>query len=106
MRDPEGPVGDLMREIAIQLAALATAKAPVRKIPDRWHTGRTSDARPPGYLKSHITTAFGHATTYGDILFGGANAPEDPGTFLELPAEQMHSKHPFLTTALDSIFID
>lgn len=104
LRDERGPVGDLMHELASQIAAVAREKAPVR-VPRRFKTGRTSSARAPGYLRANIESKVGHARTHGDILFGGADAPEDPGLFLELPAEQMHEKHPFLTTGLDSIWI-
>lgn len=104
LRDEEGPVGDLMRELADQIAAVAREKAPVR-IPRRFRTGRTSSARATGYTRANIESVTGHATTHDDILFGGANAPEDPGLFLELPAKQMHEKHPFLSTALDSIWV-
>lgn len=104
LRDERGPVGDLMRELADQIASVAREKVPVR-IPRRFRTGRTSSARAPGYTRANIESKVGHARTHDDILFGGADAPEDPGLFLELPAQQIHDKHPFLTTGLDSIWI-
>jgi hypothetical protein len=107
MRDEGGPVGLLMTELAIQTATVARAVVRVR-IPGANHTGRTSDARPPGYTKSRITTSVGHSATHGGVVFGGANAPGDPGLFLELPADQIADrghKFPFLTTGLDSLWV-
>jgi len=104
LRDEEGPVGNLMREFADQIASVAREKVPVR-IPRRFKTGRTSSARAPGYTRANIASTVGHAKTHDDILFGGADAPEDPGLFLELPAKQIHEKHPFLTTGLESIWV-
>lgn len=107
-RDKDGPIGNFLREMADQIAVVARAKVQVRRIPDKYHTGRTSDARRPGYTKLHITTTVGHAVTYNGLLFGGAEAPEDPGLFLELPAEQIADKghkFPFLSTGLDSLWV-
>lgn len=105
LRDEEGIVGDLMRDLAVQIAVVAIAKVRVR-VPGRQHTGRTSNARTPGYTKSHITHTVGHAKTHDGLLFGGAEVDEDPGLFLELPAQQMHEKYPFLTTGLWSVIVD
>lgn len=107
MRDEDGPVGLLMRELANQTAAVAREKVRVR-IPGSDRTGRTSDAKPPGYTKARITTTVGHSATHGGVVFGGANAPGNPGLFLELPADQIADrahKFPFLTTGLDSLWI-
>lgn len=104
LSDENGPVGDLMHELATQIAAVAREKVHTR-VPGRFRTGRTSSAKEPGYTRSRITSTVGHAKTHGGILFGGAEAPEDPGLFLELPAKQMHEKYPFLTTGLESIWI-
>lgn len=112
MRDEEGPVGDLMRQIADQIAAVARVKAPIlnaRNVRSLRSTAlRSADGtiKLPGYTKRNITTTVGHAVTHDDYLFAGANAPGDPGIFLEAPAEQMHEKHPFLTTGLWAVNID
>lgn len=105
LRDENGPVGDLMRDIAKQIAEVAVAKVRVR-VPGRQHTGRTSNAQPPGYTKSHITYTVGHSKLHNGLLFGGAEAPGAPGIFLEAPAEQMHKAYPFLTTGLWSVHVD
>lgn len=105
MRDIDGPVGDLMRDIAHQIAVVATATVRVRELGTH-RTGRTSNARIPGYTKARIREAVGHAVTHDNYVFGGADAPADPGLFLELPAEQMHEKYPFLTTGLWSVSLD
>lgn len=109
MRDIDGPVGDLMRDVAEQIGTVARATVRVRGAvpgrPGQHRTGRNSNAKPPGYLKGAITTTVGHAKTRDGILFGGAEAPP-PGLFLELPAQQMHEKYPFLTTGLWAVHID
>jgi len=99
MRDIEGPVGDLMRNLSRQMAETARIKVHVR-VPGTQRTGRTSSARSPGYTRAHITSTVGHSKLHGGIVFGGAEAPGNPGIFLEAPAEQMHHKYPFLTTGL------
>lgn len=105
MRDIDGPVGDLMRDVSRQMADVARDKVRVR-VPGTHRTGRTSNANAPGYTKAHITSTVGHAKTHDGILFGGAEAPGNPGLFLELPAPQMHEKYPFLTTGLWSVSLD
>lgn len=105
LRDIDGPIGDLMRELSTQIADVARQKVRVR-IPGTHRTGRTSNSNAPGYTKAHITTTVGHAKTHDGLLFGGANAPANPGIFLEAPAQQMHEKYPFLTTGLWSVSLD
>jgi hypothetical protein len=105
LRDIDGPVGDLMRDLATQMADVARAKVRVR-IPGTNRTGRTSNSKAPGYTKSSITSTVGHSKLHDNVLFGGAEAPGNPGIFLEAPAEQMHEKYPFLTTGLWSISLD
>src|ERR1700761_8446328 len=105
MRDIDGPVGDLMREVSKQMADVARAKVRVR-VPGTHRTGRTSNSKFPGYTKANITSTVGHAKTYDGLLFGGAEAPGNPGIFLEAPAEQRHEKDPFLTTGLWSVSLD
>jgi hypothetical protein len=115
-QDIDGPVGLLMREIADHIAFVAAATVRVldpsnRKMTWNFHSsayytdpGRRGGAfKPPGYTKRNITTTVGHAKLHNDYVFGGANAPGNPGLFLEEPAEQEHSKHPFLTTGLWSV---
>lgn len=111
MRDIDGPVGDFMRDTARKIAAVATVVAPVLKPGNVW-SPRSSAFRtdtglykPPGYLKSHITWTVGHSKLHGGQVFGGAEAPGNPGLFLEAPAEQLEEKHPFLSTGLDSIVL-
>lgn len=112
LKDIDGPVGNLMREIARQLESVAVEHAPILKARNVWSLRstafRTADGtiKTPGYLKRNITTVVGHAVTFDDALFAGADAPGDPGIFLEAPAEQMHEKHQFLTTALWALEID
>lgn len=105
MRDIDGPVGDLMRDLSKQIADVAREKVRVR-IPGTQRTGHSSSAKPPGYTKANITSTVGHSKLHGGIVFGGAEAPGNPGIFLEAPAEQMHDKYPFLTTGLWSVSLD
>lgn len=104
LRDINGPVGDLMRQIANQIAASARAHAPVRT-GNVW-SNRSSGAKKPGYTKENITTTVGHSVLNDGVVFGGANAPGDPTFFLQKPAEQMHHKYPFLTDALWSVRVE
>jgi hypothetical protein len=105
MRDENGPVGDLMRDLARQMATVAREKVAVR-VPGSQRTGRTSSARAPGFTKSHITYTVGHSKLHNGYVFGGAEAPGNPGIFLEAPAVQMEDTHPFLTTGLWSVHLD
>lgn len=106
MRDENGPVGDLMKDLARQMEDIARAKAPVlsmRNVRSARSTAlvsREGTVKTPGYLKRNITSTVGHSKLHNGYLFAGANAPGDPGIFLEEPAPQMHEKHPFLTTGL------
>lgn len=112
MRDADGPVGDLMHRIADQIATVAREKAPVLKASNVWSLKstalRTADGtvKVPGYTKRHITTTVGHSKLHDGYLFAGANAPGDPGIFLEAPAEQLHEKRAFLTAGLWAVTID
>ena len=111
-RDIDGPVGDLMRDIANQIATVAREKAPILN-PRNVRSSRSSafladdgTIKTPGYTKRHITTTVGHSKLHDNYVFGGAEAPGNPGIFLEAPAEQMHEKHPFLTTGLWAVHVD
>lgn len=112
LRDAEGPVADLLRELADKAAETARAKARVLNPKNTWSLRssayRTEDGgvKGPAYLKRHITTTLGHTTGNNGYLFSGVNAPGNPGFFLEAPAEQMHDKYPFLSTALDSLWLE
>lgn len=112
LRDKEGPVGDLMRELADQMAVIARSKARVLNPKNTWgprsSAYRTDDGsvKSPGYLKRNITTIVGNSVSNDGYVFGGVNAPGNPAFFLEAPAEQMHDKYPFLSTALDSLWLD
>lgn len=99
----DGPVGRLILELSDEAAKIARSVVRVRNVPgDRRHrAGRTSNARPPGFLKADIRTHIARGSLGG--LYGGVNAAADPSIFLEYPAEQMDRKYPFLTTALDAI---
>ncbi len=109
LRDEHGPVGDLMRDLATQMADVAREKVRVRGVRGRFGqhpTGRTSNAQSPAYTKRNITSTVGHSKLHNGYVFGGAEAPGNPGIFLEAPAEQMHEKYPFLTTGLWSVHLD
>jgi hypothetical protein len=104
LNDPAGPVGDLLETMADKGSAIARGLAPVRE-GDLWNNSatRSSNARPPGYTKASIHGKRG-VSRQGN-LYGSVNAAADPTIFLEYPAQQMHEKRPFLTTALWSITV-
>jgi hypothetical protein len=98
-----GPVGQLIAELSSRAALVATAVVHVRPgTPASATTGRTSNARPPGFTKARIRPHLARGTVTGH-LYGGVNAPADPTIFLELPASQMSREFPFLTTGLFSL---
>jgi hypothetical protein len=101
LNGPGSPVEALLEELSERAALVARAKVRVR-IPGTDHTGRTSNARPPGFTKASIHITVNRNAT-GE-LFGGVGAAEDPSIFLEEPAEQ-EREFPFLTTGLDSLEI-
>ena len=104
LNDPAGPVGQLIAELSERAADVARISVPVRDPATRdrrRRAGRGSSALPPGYTKARIRR---HGPVRGhSSLYGGVNAPGNPGIFLEYPAIQYSRKCPFLTTGLDSL---
>lgn len=98
LNSPTGPVGQMLIELSEQVAATARSTVRVRHTPT-WTA--ESDARPPGYTLASIRPHLGY-NSRGHI-YGGANAAADPTIFLEQPAEQLHHRYPFMTTALWSV---
>jgi hypothetical protein len=96
LEDPDGPVGDYLRKTTEEMAAIARARVPVRR-GNVW-SERTTSARKPGFTKSSIHTVMGRGAS--GSLWGSVNAEANPGLWLEFGAEQMHHRHPFLSTAL------
>ena len=101
----DGPVAKLLDEISERAAAVARATVPVR----RPHVGSSRRARhglstsfPPGYT---LVSIHANVHWYQGLIYGGVAAVEEPTIFLEYPAEQMHRKYPFLSTAFDSLEI-
>lgn len=97
LRDEEGPVGQFLDSATKRMEAVAVMRVPVRE-GNVWREA-TTNARPPGYTKANIGRRIGHHGGTGG-LYGSVNAPGNPTYFLEAPAAQMHSKHPFLSSAL------
>jgi hypothetical protein len=102
----EGPVGQLISELSLRASVVATSVVHVRPgTPASATTGRTSNARPPGFTKARIRPHIARGSVTGH-LYGGVNAPADPSIFLEMPAEQIRNlghRFPFLTTGLYSL---
>lgn len=101
----EGPVGQFIAELSARAAVVAVNVVHVRPgTPASATTGRTSNARPPGFTKARIRPHLARGTRTGH-LYGGVNAPADPTIFLEyLPhTEQYHRPFPFLTVGLYSL---
>jgi hypothetical protein len=101
LNDPYGPVGDLVGTLGDEVAMKARAAAPVRS-GTLWNDSATpsSNARPPGYLKSRIHGKRG--VSREGHLYGSANAPADPLIFIAYPAKQVRFRNMFMTTALYS----
>lgn len=106
LNSPDGPVGQMLEEMAAKATAVALAKAPVQS-PRTWSwtmKGSTSyQPRSEGYLKGTIRPHMGY--TKSGQLFSGVNAAYGPTLFLERPAKQMHHIYPFMTEALWSVSI-
>lgn len=102
LNDPAGPIGDFLESLANQGAEKARALAPVRT-GTRWNNSatRTSNARPPGYLKGSLHGKKG-VSAEGN-LYGSVNADANPLVFIAYPAAQVRFKNMFMTTALWSI---
>jgi hypothetical protein len=102
LNDPAGPVGDMLGELADQGANRARALAPVRT-GTLWNDSATltSNARPPGFLKGSIHGKRG--VSRRGKLYGSINAEANPLVFVAYPAQQVHFKNIFMTTALYSI---
>lgn len=102
----EGPVGQFIGELSLRASIVATSVVHVRPgTPASATTGRTSNARPPGFTKARIRPHLARGAVTGG-LYGGVNAPADPTIFLEMPAEQIRNLghvFPFLTTGLYSL---
>jgi hypothetical protein len=104
LNTPEGPVGQMLEDLAARATLVAKAAAPVQKPSSfSWGRKRSTSYMPwsGGYTKSRIVPHMGY--TRGGTLFSGVNAPLRPTLFLERPARQMRRSYPFMTTALDSI---
>jgi hypothetical protein len=104
LNDPYGPVGDLMGELGDEVAMKARALAPVRG-GTLWNNSATltSNARPPGYLKSRIHGKRG--VSREGHLYGSANGPADPLIFIAYPAKQVTFRNMFMSTALYSTHV-
>lgn len=100
----EGPVAQYLDEVSERAAAVARANVPVRHPrlgpPRRRHRGGISTSFPPGYT---LVSIHANVHWYNGLIYGGVAAAEEPTIFLEYPAEQMHRKYPFLSTAFDSL---
>lgn len=101
LNDPAGPVGDMLGELADDVAMKARTLAPVRT-GTLWNASATptSNARPPGYLKARIHGKRG--VSRQGRLYGSANAPANPLVFVAYPAKQVRTRNMFMTTALYS----
>lgn len=99
-----GPVTRMLSEMSERAAAVARATVPVRHLDidsGRRHSRHgVSTSFPPGYT---LVSIHANVHWYGGLVYGGVAAAEEPTIFLEDPAEQMHRKYPFLSTAFDSL---
>ena len=95
LHSPDGPVGQLIAELSARGTVVARNVVQIR-------TTRGGSPWPPGYTRDR-TTPHGPVRGSRGGLYGGIDAPADPGIFLEHPAEQMKRPYPFLTTGLFSL---
>ena len=106
LNSPDGLVGKMLEDLAARATMVAKAAAPTQK-PENysWGKKRSTSYMPwsGGYTKARVVPHMGY--TKAGILFSGVNAPYAPTLFLEKPARQMHTSHPFMSTALYSISI-
>lgn len=106
LNGPAGLVYPFIAQLSVQAAAVATEVVHVRPgTASSATTGRTSNARPPGFTRERIRPHMAWGTLTGN-LYGGVNAPADPSIFLEMPARQIARRgheFPFLTTGLWSL---
>jgi hypothetical protein len=104
LNDPAGPVGNMLGELADEVAMKARATAPVRS-GTLWNDSATltSNAKPPGYLKSRIHGKRG-VSREGN-LYGSANGPADPLVFIAYPAKHITFSNIFMSQALYSTHV-
>jgi hypothetical protein len=100
-------VANFIYELSLEATAVAVAVVHVRPgTPASATTGlyarKPSNARPPAYTKLRTRPHLAWGTRTGRV-YGGVNAPYNPATWLETPAEQYHRAYPFLTTGLWSL---
>lgn len=103
----DGPVALMLDEISERAAAIARATVRVRHLDfdiprRRRHSRGVSTSFPPGYT---LVSIHSNVHWYNGLIYGGIAAVELPTIFLEYPAEQMHRKYPFMSTAFDSMEI-
>jgi hypothetical protein len=102
----DGPVAQMLDEISERAAAVARANVPVRRphvgSVRRRPRGGFNTAYPPGYT---LVSIHSNVHWYNGLIYGGIAAVEEPTVFLEDPAEQMHRRYPFMSTAFDSLEI-
>jgi len=100
----DGPVGRYLLGLSEQAADIARSVVRVReKRSGRRRPGSRigNTARPPGFTKASI-----HTDMYWDaqgLIYGGVAADFAMTVFLETPAQQMHDRYPFLSTAIETL---
>lgn len=96
----DGPAGVYMQELAVEMARVAKAGAPILKPGNLWNPVTSSAlSKVPGNLKEGVYAKAGYSKT--GKLYGGANAIEGQVTaFMEDPARQIEEKRAFMTAAL------
>ena len=95
--DADGPVGELVLELAERAAVVARSVVRVR------HTRTWSDkstARPPGFTRAGIRPDIGYDAA--GLIYGAVLAPYQAGFYLEYPRED-RTWYPFLSIGIDSL---
>jgi hypothetical protein len=109
LKDPAGPVGQLIAELSGQVVAVAKQQVHVYPGTPRstiWNEETSSAVLPRGTTRDSISVHLPRIGSRGG-MYGGANVAFLPGMFLEYEPHsvQMYDHYPFLTTGLDSLVV-
>jgi hypothetical protein len=105
LNSPDGPVGGVIAALSMEATDIAKAAAPLQKPSSHsWSFAKSTSYMPwsTTYLKVNVRWSGFRFNGFGQ-MYSGVNAPYGPTLFLERPADQLHRKYPFLSTALYTV---
>lgn len=108
LNGPDGPVGEMLQDLAVKMTTVAKAAAPTQKMHNHsWHFASSTSYMPwaTTYLKGNIRPHMGYTST--GKIFAGVNAPYGPTLFLQYPTPNWKTRvyihgSDFMEIALDS----